>query len=81
MDCSMRHALLQSREDVNSLWTTTQSMPVAIAERTPRAEASIAAASLPLPITQRLYLKQHLCNRRVRTGQYVVSYVFVIRVG
>ena len=36
---------------------------------------------LPLPITQGLYLKQHLCNRRVRTGQDIVSYVFVIRVG
>src|SRR5262249_29208757 len=38
-------------------------------------------ASLPLPITQCLYCKQHLCNRRVRTSQDVVSYVFVIRVG
>jgi len=46
MDCSMRHAPLKSWDTVNVLRTATQSMPAAIAARSPRAESSIATASL-----------------------------------
>ena len=55
------------------------------AARRPRSQTARHALDqrdcLLLPIPQCLHLKQHLGNRRVGTGHYVISCVFVIRVG